>query len=369
MVKCKKHSEEVSPALKLYLPHNLFPLCAIFAIVFVLMLSRAAFTDNSFGAYPAPQVMYDEIYALEKNYPANAKVIEYGKSVQGRPLLAVKISLDLAKDKPAAVLAANIHGNEWIGNRMAMAAAHRLLEGRESDPWIASMLAKMDFYVLPCINPDGYFKTQETLADPSIPTRNARKNAHKVDLNRNFPLPGERTMTIGMAGSDDPDHERYQGPAPYSEPETAAVRDFFAAHRNIFAAVDFHCNWATIFPPKCNSSECDRNFKKMCAAGIAKQTISKYACVAQRHVDTFTGEMEDALYYDFGAMAVCMEISPVSLGTEQKKRLGHVFWEMNPEDIGAWVGNDRDAALAMLDAAFDITGGKPLPADKLKVEK
>lgn len=329
--------------------------------------TTAPLPQASFGNYPAPDEMYSQIYALEKEFPENARVFEYGKSVEGRPLLAVRISLDLNSERPAASVLGNIHGNEWIGNRAAMAVARRLLEGRASEPWIAALLAKMDFYILPCLNPDGYYKTWQSLADPSIPPRNARKNAHKVDLNRNFPLPGKRTVDMSLAGSDNPDNERYTGPAPYSEPETAALRDFFTVHP-VFASVDFHSNWANIFPPKCNSGACEKNFHKMCAAGEAKQTHTKYPCVSNRHVDSFSGELEDTLFYDFGAMAVCWEIFTESGGNEQAKRLKGFFWESNPEDIDYWTSNEQDAAIAALGAAYDITGGKPLPENLRKVE-
>ena len=339
-------------------------------LAFVSLCAAPARAGQSFGDYPAPDDMVAEIYALQEDYPDNARVEEYGRSVQDRPLLAVRISADLSSPKPEALIAGSIHGNEWIANRVAMAAAHRLLSDRESDPWIASLLDRMDFVIIPCVNPDGYYKTHDMLTDPGILWRNGRKNANRVDLNRNFPLPGERSMDIGMAGvDDDPDHERYTGPHPYSEPETQAVRDFVAAHA-FFASVDLHSNWGTIFPPKCNSGGCEKQFKKMCDAAIEKQAHVKYPCVMARHADSFTGEMEDALFYDYGVMPLCWEVFTMSASEKQMERMdpAHTFWSMNPEDIGYWVENDRDAILAAVEAAFDITKGKPLPEKFRKVE-
>lgn len=347
---------------KLCIPARTLIFIGLFAL-----FARPAEAGKAFGDYPDLKGMYEEIYKLEKDFPGNAKVIEYGRSVQGRPLLAVRISLDLADTKPAAAVSGNIHGNEWIGNRVAMGVARRLLEGRESDAWITGLLGRVDFYVLPCLNPDGYFKTESWLTKESMPARVARKNAHGVDINRNFPLPATRTVNIEMAGSADPDSERYTGPSPYSEPESAAIRDFFAA-RTIFAAVDLHSNWGTIFPPKCNSGKCEAKFKKMCAAAAGKQAAVKYPCVIGRHVDSFSGEMEDALFYDFGVMAVCWEVFTQAAGQDQEGRLKNPFWAINPVDIQMWVDNDRDGILAAIDAAYDITGGKPIPPELRKVE-
>jgi len=326
---------------------------------------RAFAEEQSYGAYPAPDAMVAEIHALAVDFPNHAEVMEYGASAQGRPLLAVRIAADLSAHKPPALIAAAIHGNEWIANRVAMAAARRLLNGYGADPWVTGLLDRMDIFVIPCMNPDGYYKTFEMLRDPSIPWRNGRKNANRVDINRNFPLPGKRSMDIAMAGvEDDPDHERYTGPHPYSEPESAALRDFAAA-RPLFAAMDLHSNWGTIFPPKCNSAGCEKQFRKMCDAAIARQKFVKYPCVMARNVDSFSGEMEDTLFYDFGVMAVCWETFTTKAADEQKQRLPHPFWSQNPEDIAWWTDNDADAVLAAIESAYEITGGRPVP-EKLR---
>jgi hypothetical protein len=323
---------------------------------------------QTYGDYPAPDAMVAEIQALAVDFPGHAEIVEYGRSVEGRPLLAVRIAADPAVQKPPALIAASIHGNEWIANRVAMAAALRLLNGYGNDAWVDGMLARMDFYVIPCINPDGYYKTYEMLANPSIPWRNGRKNANRVDINRNFPLPAERTMDVAMAGvDDDPDHERYTGPHPYSEPESRAIRDFVAAHP-FFASVDLHSNWGTIFPPKCNTKGCEKQFQKMCGAGIARQKNIKYPCIMARNVDSFSGEMEDALFYDFGVMAVCWETFTTKAADEQKQRMEHMFWGQNPEDIAWWTDNDADGVLAALEAAFDVTKGQPIPEKHRQVK-
>lgn len=327
----------------------------------------AAHADDSYGDYPTYDEMVAEIHELEKQRPEWVEIGEYGRSVQDRPLLYVRIMKPGGENLPEAMIAANIHGNEWIGNRVAMAAAHRLLDDRESDTWIATLLDRMQFYVLPCINPDGYYKTWERRIDMKADWKESRKNAHSVDLNRNFPLPGKRTMNGGMAGSDDPDSARYTGTHPYSEPESAAVRDFVAAH-SIFASIDLHSSWGTFFPPKCNGSSCEKRFKMMMKAASDRQPHSKYMTVAQWRLDTFTGEMEDEMFYSYGIMAVCWEVFPSSFATEQGSRFEHSFWGGNPVDIEYWVENDRDALLAALEEALSITGGKPVPEKYRKVK-
>jgi predicted deacylase len=337
---------------------------------FIILLHSCclALASDAFGEYPAPEDMYAGINALANEFPGYVTVGEYGRSVEGRPLLFIRIALPDGAKRPEALIAANIHGNEWIGNRMAMAAARRLLEGSDTDPWVASLLKKMEFWILPCINPDGYVKTWDERKNEKAQWADMRKNAHGVDLNRNFPLPAGRTVEMEMAGSSDPNSIRYTGSSPYSEPETQAVRDFVKEH-HFFAAIDFHSNWGTLFPPKCNGSACEKQFKKMLAAATGRQARVKYAVVAAWQVDSFSGEMEDTLFYDYGIMAVCWEIFTQSAANDQQKdpALQGPFWSMNPKDIFYWVDNDRDAALAALEAAYDVTGGSPVPEESRKV--
>lgn len=321
----------------------------------------------AYEGYPSPAEMYREIYDLKDKYPNLVKVRQYGRSTDGRLLLYMKITApDSAEGKPEAMMAANIHGNEWIGNRVAMAAARRLVEGYGNDEWITALMDKMVIYFLPCLNPDGYQKTWDERDNIKAVPKEMRKNAAGVDINRNFPLPGEKTVSHSLAGSDNPESNRYTGSEPYSEDETKAIRTFVANHR-LFAAIDFHSTWGTFFPPKCNSRACEKQFQKMMAPATEKQEV-KYVMGQGRSVDSFSGEMEDALFYFYGIMAVCWEIMPASYATEQSKEKKHPFWQSNPSDIEFWIKNDVDAALSALESALKITGGNPIPEKHRKAK-
>lgn len=341
-------------------------MCRLIVVGMILIICAAAAgaarAADSFGDYPHPEKMFAEILELKDKYPGWVTVGEIGRSGKDRPLYYIRIARPDGSERAEALFAANIHGNEWIGNRVAMSIARRLLEGGDSDPWIASLLDRIDFWILPCINPDGYFTTWEKRGDDKAAWTDMRKNAAGVDINRNFPLPAERTVNIEMAGSDDPGSIRYTGPHPYSEPETRAIRDFVAGRR-FFAAIDFHSAWGVVFPPKCNGKACEKQFSKMLAPAIVRQPHVKYTIGMAWQVDSFSGEMEDTLFYDYGIMAVCWEIftQPAAKKQQENPELSHPFWSMNPADIGYWIENDRDAALAAIENAYETTGGKPVP--------
>ena len=109
-----------------------------------------------------------------------------GHSVQGRPIVAWHLG---EPGKPKVVLISVMHGNEPAPRRI-------LTDLRDGYP-----VHDVNLWVVPVYNPDG-------LADGT------RKNAHGVDLNRNFPY---RWADL------DGDYE--SGPRAASEPETRAMME------------------------------------------------------------------------------------------------------------------------------------------------
>jgi protein MpaA len=99
--------------------------------------------------------------------------------VQGRPIVAIHAG---DPDGIPVLVVGCIHGNEPAG----IAVAARL--ARASPPGVS-------LWIVPVLNPDGR-------------ARNARGNAHGVDLNRNFPFRWRRLAGV-----------YYSGPRPLSEPE------------------------------------------------------------------------------------------------------------------------------------------------------
>jgi len=118
--------------------------------------------------------------------PAGAARVVFGKSVQGRPLVAWSFGSAHARRKVLVV--GCIHGNECAGRAITSALRH------EPVP------RGVQLWLVPEMNPDG------TAAD-------TRQNADHVDLNRNFPYRWERVT----------DPTFYSGPYPASEPETRAA--------------------------------------------------------------------------------------------------------------------------------------------------
>jgi hypothetical protein len=146
-----------------------------------------------------------------------------GASVEGRPIIAVKVGP--AGDDPArpnVLFMGTHHAREWVSTAIAM----RLIR------WLAdsappTLLNARDVWVIPVENPDGY---QYTFTNDRFWRKNRRLNAdstYGVDPNRNYPA---FWGVDDLGSSPTPGTEVYRGTAPASEPETQAIIAFHAAH-------------------------------------------------------------------------------------------------------------------------------------------
>ncbi len=123
-----------------------------------------------------------------------------GQSVDGRDIVAWHLG---EKGGPKVLLVATMHGNEGAPRQILQA----LRDGRT--------VGGINLWVVPTYNPDGL-------------AAGTRKNAHGVDLNRNFPFHWA-----------DLDGNYESGPHAGSEPETRAMMGFLRSFRP-GSIVSFH---------------------------------------------------------------------------------------------------------------------------------
>jgi murein peptide amidase A len=141
---------------------------------------------------PGPVPGQGAVQTYRPPFPAHPAAVErrvIGYSVDHRPIVAWRLG-ETGTGVRTVLLMSTIHGNE----RLVHNIEDGLLDGRP--------IRGVDLWVIPVANPDGY-------------ARDTRKNAHDVDLNRNFP-----TGWVPTSGY------YYGGPSAASEPETRALMRF-----------------------------------------------------------------------------------------------------------------------------------------------
>lgn len=147
--------------------------------------------------YASPDDMNAALMALADERPDLVEAVHTGWSVEGRDLLALRITAATAPRLGWRVLGTH-HGDELSSAELALATAQRLVSDYGEDDRASRILDRDVVWVWPHVNPDGV----------ELATRG---NAHGVDLNRNY----AHEWDAGAWAA---------GPSPFSEPETRAVR-------------------------------------------------------------------------------------------------------------------------------------------------
>ncbi|MGO4461235.1 M14 family zinc carboxypeptidase [Streptomyces sp. M-16] len=211
-------------------------------------LARAkAAGDGVFRPYSGKGGLQEEILRTAQQNPGLTKVVSIGKTVQGKDILALKVSKDAKKakdgDKPSVLYMSNQHAREWITPEMTRRLMHHTLDEYGKDPRITKLVDSTELWFLLSANPDGYDYT--FTADSA---RLWRKNLHDnngdgkitavdgVDLNRNFSY---KWGYDNEGSSPSLSSETYRGPSASSEPETRAL-DAFEKRIGFRYAINYH---------------------------------------------------------------------------------------------------------------------------------
>ncbi|WP_433532400.1 M14 family zinc carboxypeptidase [Micromonospora sp. CA-263727] len=211
-----------------------------------VLREQAATGWRAFRSYSEPGGIRDEITATAARYPKLTQVQTIGRSAQGKPILAIKVTKNAKTTKdgkrPAVLYAGAQHAREWITPEMTRRLMHHVLSRYGSDREITRLVDSTELWFIPVLNPDGYDHT--FTAGNRLWRKNLRDNdgdgkitgVDGVDLNRNFSY---KWGYDNEGSSPDPTSETYRGPGPNSEPETKALDALFKRLRFTFF-VNYH---------------------------------------------------------------------------------------------------------------------------------
>ena len=202
-----------------------------------------------------------EMADLAKKNPSLVKLFEMNQpSLEGRTIYGLEIAADVKKEdgRPTFYMDGVHHAREWPASEFTMLYAHFLAENYGKDREITSLLKKSRVILVPIVNPDGFNYSRESVTGVTQGARDATQNlggvngfegywrknrrsltgvtvpgaqvnpdAYGVDNNRNYAyLWGDQQG----GSSDEFIAQDTRGAAPFSEPESANVRDIIMSH-------------------------------------------------------------------------------------------------------------------------------------------
>ncbi|HCS47508.1 MAG TPA: hypothetical protein DIW61_04335 [Candidatus Aminicenantes bacterium] len=199
------------------------------------------------GDYHSYSELEADLQALERSYPQIARLFTIGVTLENRNVYALKISDNVSLDEEEAevLFLGCHHAREWISVEVPFLLAKYLLENYPSDAGVRRAVNESEVWIVPLVNPDGL---EYSIRFYRYWRKNRRLNADGsfgVDLNRNF---GYGWAYDNEGSSPEPASEVYRGTAPFSEPETRAVRDLFG-QREFQALVTYHSYSQVILYP------------------------------------------------------------------------------------------------------------------------
>ncbi|MDX9888436.1 MAG: M14 family zinc carboxypeptidase [Anaerovoracaceae bacterium] len=230
-----------------------------FLLIALVLVFFPGFSQNA----EAPIVDAEKIYStspfylgvnkamesLNSRYREMTELKEIGKSVDGHPILALKIG----KGQDKVLVLGGMHGREAITTVLLLDQIEKIILAYKSeDPYsyggyqTKKILDDVCLWFVPLLNPDGAeisLNRGRTLDNQDLlkyitngdnDLGRWKANLNGVDLNRNFT--GDKYGTVEKAG-----YAYYPGPKAFSEPETKAIVDFtnrenFAGALNVHAA-------------------------------------------------------------------------------------------------------------------------------------
>ncbi|MEI6682398.1 MAG: M14 family zinc carboxypeptidase [Bacteroidota bacterium] len=141
---------------------------------------------TTWDAYPTYDQYVSDMVGFAAAHPAICRLDTVGTTVQGRLILAVKISNNVNQDEaePELLYTSSIHGDETTGYVLMLHLIDYLLSNYGTDPAITNMVNTTAIFINPLANPDGTYHG----GNGSV-LGSQRYNANGIDLNRNYPDP------------------------------------------------------------------------------------------------------------------------------------------------------------------------------------
>lgn len=274
--------------------------------------------------YHTYETLTQALQQLEHDYPSLVSLSSMGRSVQNRDIPVMRISgVSLgqaeAQKTPVMFYMGCHHAREHLSVEVPLMFAQYLLSEYGKNPDVTRLVNSREIFVAPMINPDGHTYDFTGNARGRMWRKNRSANADGtfgVDLNRNY---GYGWGTGGS--SDDPRAETYKGTAPFSEPETQAVRDFIVTHPRMTSLLTFHTfSELILYPWGGSKDKVGQNGKGTYLDGQTFSTMAQamaqwnnYTPEQASDLYIASGDTTDWAYGERGIIAFTFELTPRSM--------------------------------------------------------
>jgi len=189
---------------------------------------------------------YDEIkeiiVKIKNAYPDLVHLQTIGKTLEGRDIVAVRISDDAEfnVNEPGVLFNALHHAREVMTVEIMEDILQTLTSNYQSDENIKAWVNDLQIWLIPMVNPDG---SNKVWTSDAMWRKNTRNNVG-VDINRNYSYKwGECN-----GSSSSPMAQDYRGPSAGSEPETQTMMAFIEKTKPVYS-ISYHSYGEMVIHP------------------------------------------------------------------------------------------------------------------------
>jgi carboxypeptidase T len=271
-------------------------------------------TEEAATGYHSAATLEQDMRDLAQRFPEIAQLEEIGRSVENRPIWALRIGERKGSATKMAFMGCH-HAREWLAVEVPYLLAEHLLTNSTHEP-VTTWLSTSEMWVVPMVNPDGHEHSRTT---NRLWRKNRRTNfdgSIGVDPNRNY---GYMWGTLNIdTSSHTPSDETYVGPRAFSEPETRAIRDLIG--RQLFRGViTYHSYsqlilypWGYTLDPIADQP--DRDAMSALAAAMSSRIKAvhgkDYVAKQSSRLYPTAGDTTDWTYGVYGIPSLTIELRP-----------------------------------------------------------
>ena len=273
--------------------------------------------DGVFRPYSGAGGLREEYEQAARDNRRIAKLITIGRTVQGKPLVALKVTKDPDKRdgrKPSVLYLGAQHAREWITPEMNRRLMHYVLDGYNTNRTIRKLVDTRELWFVPVANPDGYdwtFTPGQRLWRKNLRDNNGDGQiapGDGVDLNRNY---ATKWGYDNEGSSPDPGSETYRGPGPNSEPESRALDsfmgrvgfEFFVNYHSAAELLLYGTGWQVATPTP------DDVIYEAMAGDDANPAIPGYDPDISAELYTTNGDTDTHMTEEYGTLGFTPEMS------------------------------------------------------------
>jgi hypothetical protein len=280
--------------------------------------------DPSYRNYDRVLNRLRELAALR---PELATLVDVGDSWEKTRKAADRDlwALHLVKNpgKPVVVIAGCHHAREIVTPELVLRMAEHLVLNYGQDDAITQTLNDRDVWLIPLVNPDAYGR--------ALAGADWRKNANNdtggrrrvgVDLNRNYDI---AWGTVGDSGNKEAD--TFRGSAPFSEPETQAMRDLLSRTRPIIY-LTYHSYGNVVMWPWDHKDEPPAD-PRLARLGQQLGKLAGYDAYQGSKMYLNSGDDVDWAHAKLGTLAYTVEVGSWSDGFMPDASRLSAFWTAN----------------------------------------